>query len=542
MEDIVIKINKDPQNYDLNLELGFNFLKKNNLYESKKIFEKLILIDNKRHEGYLNLSVILNNLNESEKAEKILEKYLSNFGYNKHIVSSLASLYYNNNNFEKLNKLIKNYIDLESNYLLYFLQSVIFEKDNNFEKQKQNLKKTIKLNKKFWLAYENLFNLYEKTNKISKFFELVTSAKKIFINEPKLKYYTALCFYRKNNEELALKFITQEKIEQEFIKLNYISYLISLYDLLSKIYLQKNKYKFSLKYAIKRNSISIQSKKNKKYNKQIILDTINKYKNFYKSFKHPIKTYPNSYLFHKNLVFLIGFPRSGTTLLDSILRSHSKTNVLEEKPYLLNLRHEYFKNNSLENILNISKSEVIKFQNNYFNSFDYDESKITIDKFPLNIIELGFIKKIFPNSKIILALRHPLDTILSCVLTSFKINEAMANYENLETSAFFYNEVFDLFKTYKKQLNLRCHEVKYENVVSNFNEEIEKLLTFVGLKFENSVKKYHITAKNRDKINTPSYNQVVKPIYKKSLYRHKKYPETDIIKPLVNDWINYFGY
>ena len=165
-----------------------------------------------------------------------------------------------------------------------------------------------------------------------------------------------------------------------------------------------------------------------------------------------------------------------------------------------------------------------------------------IDKFPLNIIELGFIKKIFPDSKIILALRHPLDSILSCVLTSFKINEAMANYENLETAAYFYNEVFSLFKVYTNALQIDYHKIKYENVVNNFDAEIKQLLFFLNIKFEDNLNKFFITAQKRDKIKTPSYNQVTKPIYKNALNRYKNFNEINKITPLINNWIKEFGY
>ena len=164
------------------------------------------------------------------------------------------------------------------------------------------------------------------------------------------------------------------------------------------------------------------------------------------------------------------------------------------------------------------------------------------NKFPLNLIELGFIKKIFPDCKIILALRHPLDAILSCVLTSFKINEAMANYENLETSALFYDQVFSLFNIYKENMLLNYHSIKYENVVFNFDKEIKKLVSFLGIEYEDSLSEYYITAKNREKISTPSYHQVVQPIYTKSIERYKQFPEIEKIKPLVSKWINEFNY
>ena len=542
MKDVVIKLEKDPNNYNLNLDLGLWYLKEKNYEEAKKIFTKLVKIDDQRYEGFLNLSIILLQFGDSENSELILKKYLKKNNYNKEIISALCSIYYNNNDFIRLSTLVDKYINIETNYLLFYFKSIISEKENNIENQKEFLIKSINENKIFWLSYEKLLNLYERTNKIDDFSYLISVAKKIFKNNPKLDYYFALSLFRKNEIELALKEITLNQLEKKFFEKLNPSYLINLYDLLSKIYVKQNKYKLSLDYSIKRNSISIKSEDNKQFNKEKLLDTIKTYKVFYHSLKKTNDIDNNNTLFHENLVFLVGFPRSGTTLLDSILRSHSKTQVLEEKPYLIDIRHEYFKNNTLENFSNISKNDIISLQKKYFSSFNYFDKNITIDKFPLNLIELGFIKKVFPRSKIILVLRHPLDSILSCVLTSFKINEAMANYENLETAAYFYNEVFELFNIYKNSFNFSFYQIKYENIVENFYKEIKNLLYFLNLEYEDTVKNYHLTAKERDKINTPSYHQVIRPIYKSSINRYKNYSETKKIKGQINKWINEFGY
>ena len=355
-------------------------------------------------------------------------------------------------------------------------------------------------------------------------------------------YYKSLCLFRKGQNKKALKEILVNELETYFKKNTNLNYLMNLYDLFSKIYLKLNYYKKSISYAIKRNTTTLQLEQNKKFDKTILLDIMKKYKVFYQKNKLNHKSSNENYDNHDNLVFLVGFPRSGTTLLDSILRSHSQTLVLEEKPFLLNIRHKFFNKNSLDKILSIDAGTKLNLQKEYFDSFNYSKKKIIIDKFPLNIIELAFIKTIFPNSKLILALRHPLDCILSCVLTSFKINEAMANYENLETTTFFYNEVFSLFEIYKSSLNLNYYSIKYENVVKNFDYEIKNLLSYLGLKFEDSVRYYYHTAKKRNLIHTPSYHQVVNPIYTNSLNRYKKFEDIKNIEPMVKKWIKEFNY
>ncbi|MDC0343076.1 sulfotransferase [Alphaproteobacteria bacterium] len=530
------------EEYNLLLNSGLKYLYEKNYPKAKDVFFKLITLEESRYEGFLNLSNIMVLKKKNLDAEKILLNYINKNNYNIKIISALATLYYNIKDYEKLDILIEKYIKLEDNYLLDYLKSTIHEKNNNTEKQINYLKKTIKKNKDFWQAYEKLINLFEKLNKIDDLSKIITLAKNNFKNNKKINFYFALCLFRKNKAELALIKLNFEQTEKDFSSLHNKTYLINFYDLVSKIYLNLKKYELSLKYAVKRNSISINNKDNKKHNKKVVIDTIKKYQIYFKSNLINLDKKNNFGLSHENLVFLVGFPRSGTTLIDSILRSHSKTIVLEEKPYLINIRHKFFKKNNLESIGSITKNEIINLQNIYFNSFNYDHEKVIIDKFPLNLIELGFIKKIFPKSKVILALRHPLDTILSCVLTSFKMNDAMANFENLHTSAFFYNEVFSVFNIYKNFFKLNYHQIKYENIVTNFNNEISLLLKFLNLKNEEALKSYYITAKNRQKINTPSYHQVIKPIYNQSINRYKNFTDIESIRPLVKKWIQEFNY
>ena len=108
------------------------------------------------------------------------------------------------------------------------------------------------------------------------------------------------------------------------------------------------------------------------------------------------------------------------------MRTHSKITVLEEKPFLLNERHDFFlKNkNNLDALKNITTTQKFDIRRKYLNSINfYESNNLFIDKFPLSIIEIGFIKCIFPDAKIILSIRHPCDVVISCFFSLFKINK-----------------------------------------------------------------------------------------------------------------------
>ena len=153
------------------------------------------------------------------------------------------------------------------------------------------------------------------------------------------------------------------------------TFLLDCYHLFSRVYERLGFFNSSYNFAIKRNKIAQNLKENKKFNKKLIFDTIAVYKTFFEKKNKPKVLNLCNGIEHSNLVFLIGFPRSGTTLLDTILRANSKTLVLEEKPYLLDVRHEFYQHHKLNDILNIDENKKIRMQKQYFNSFDYKSDK-----------------------------------------------------------------------------------------------------------------------------------------------------------------------
>ena len=229
------------------------------------------------------------------------------------------------------------------------------------------------------------------------------------------------------------------------------------------------------------------------------------------------------------------------------MRTHSKIKVLEEKPYLIDLRHNFFnnKNNDLVELINITQKEKDNIRNDYFKKIiesEEDKKKIIIDKLPLSMIELGFIKCIFPKSKVILAMRHPCDVIISCFFSSFKINDAMVNFLKWKDTLTFYDKVLDLFEFYEGQLDLNYFIIKYENVVNDFSVQIKNLINFLGLEYEKKLEEFYITAKKRTKISTPSYRQVINPLYTSSIDRWKNYSNSKDSLKYLEKWIKKFNY
>ena len=140
------------------------------------------------------------------------------------------------------------------------------------------------------------------------------------------------------------------------------------------------------------------------------------------------------------------------------------------------------------------------------------ETKLIIDKLPLNTISIPLINLLFPNAKIIFTHRHPYDTVLSCFQQTFKPNESMANLRTLKSSAVIYDRVMDVWGIYTNKLNLNFITSKYENLIEDFDSHTSRILDFLEVGWDERVKDYRNTALDRGKINTPSYSQVVQPL------------------------------
>ncbi len=534
-------LQKNPNNYEALLKLGLIDIKENNYLHAKDKFNKLIQINEKKYEAHLNLSNLFFLEGDIVKANNILKNYINNIEENIEIINSLAINLLNSNDFKNLEALIEKHINTHQSHILYYLKGFVLLQYDKIYESENFFKKSMKINAGFWNNYDCLLKQYEKQSRIEDFINLIKTAKKFFKNNIMLSYYESLYLFRKKNYKDSLDILTNKENKKNFLSALSNPNLADYLHLLSRVYEKLGFYDESFKFALNRNKTILNFNENKRFKKETILGTITTYKNFFKKNK-PISQIIFDGIDHSNLTFIIGFPRSGTTLLDTILRSHSKTLVLEERPHLLDIRHNFYKNHQLDDILKISENEKIQMQKKYINSFDYRADKIIIDKYPLNLIELGFIKTIFPKSKIVLAIRHPLDCIISCVMTSFKMNEAMVNFEDEKTTVHFYNECFDLLFKYLKFYKIDYLEIKYENVISNFKNEITNLLKYLSLDFEESINNFHKTALLREKINTPSYDQVTQPIYSSSINRYKNFNEIKKIKDEVNYWIEKFSY
>ena len=248
-------------------------------------------------------------------------------------------------------------------------------------------------------------------------------------------------------------------------------------------------------------------------------------------------------------VFLIGFPRSGTTLLDQILDSHPGLATVEERPALDGLIDglEARPGGFPASLATLSPEDLDGLRRTYYDDMElkgvHRPGQLLVDKFPLHTVYLGLIERLFPGAKIILALRHPCDVCLSCFMQNFEINDAMANFHSIETTAGLYAKVMGLWRQYERILEPDFHAVRYEDLIGDFEGQVRGVLGFLGLAWDDSVLAYAEHARDRGHINTPSYAQVTQPIYHRARFRWLRY--ADHLAPVMDTlapFIEHFGY
>ena len=246
-------------------------------------------------------------------------------------------------------------------------------------------------------------------------------------------------------------------------------------------------------------------------------------------------------------IFLLGFHRSGTTLLEQVLATHPDISALEERPTLDPILHHYFADEAaLDRLANLDGDDLKRERENYWKRvdlFDVDTTKrVFIDKMPLSTIYLPLIAKLFPSSKIILALRDPRDVVVSCFRHNFRASTLVVEYTDLMRTARLYDGVMKLADLYRGALPLPFYVHRHESLVEDFDTEARALCDFLNVTWRDDLRDFVATAQRRN-IHTPSVNQVRRGLYREGMGQWRRYRShlKDVL-PVLEPWVERFGY
>ena len=227
-------------------------------------------------------------------------------------------------------------------------------------------------------------------------------------------------------------------------------------------------------------------------------------------------------------VFLTGFPRSGTTLLDTMLGAHAGLTVMEEQPAIQALLDEYHAagHDYLGAVPRLTPELRACLRQAYFHAaVPVRRGTRLVDKSPFATAHLGLLQQVFPGAPMLLVVRHPCDVVLSCFMNNFQFNSGTVHFTSLAGAVRLYAGVMRVWRTYQQHLPLNYRIVRYEDLVTEPRAELQKLLEFLGVPWSEEVLAHEAAALKRGRIPTPSYQQVSRPLYKDASGRWKRYRE-----------------
>ena len=245
-------------------------------------------------------------------------------------------------------------------------------------------------------------------------------------------------------------------------------------------------------------------------------------------------------------VLLMGFPRSGTTLLEVILDGHPQVASLEEHDLFTEGVLRYLNDpRTLEPLLGASEAELESLRAAYWRRVRAGGAevagKLFLDKHPLNTLKLPLIARLFPQAKILFARRDPRDVVLSCFRRRFRMNPAMYQMLTLESAAQFYDAAMDLAARAQPVLGLAWYDVRYEGLVADFAGETRRICEFLGIEWTGGMSEFASRVQSRAAA-TPSTAQLARGLDQSAVGHWRNYREHIApLEALLSRWTALYG-
>ena len=495
------------------------------LKKAENLSKKLIEANPKVVFLYNLLGLVLTGLNKIDEAIECYEKGLKidpNFAM---IYNNLGQIFYNRKSADKDRKahikkaesLFKKSITLDKkipNPLTNL--GNLYNLLNENEKAIKYHKMAIEVEPKFFYSYLNLANVYVGIGSFNEAKKHLKEAIKINNNFSQAhRLLSRITKYSENEEHLFELIKLYENTDDKNIESK-----IDLAFALGKAYEDLKNYHKSFLYYQDANSLF---RKKIDYSPKKENDKFNAIKKTYN--KRLFNRFKDSGSLNSGQIFIVGMPRSGTTLIEQILSSHSKVFGADEVDFIPDLTKKYLGNDNINSsLLNIFNLDKEKFKTmgkeyvTYMNDIS-QTSERTTDKLPTNFLSLGLIKLILPKSKIIHCYRNSKDNIFSIFKNHFPGGKIKYAY-NLREIVEYYKLYYDMMKYWNNILPNFILNIRYEDLILNTKDEIKKLLNFCDLEWQNDCLEFY---NNKRKIKTASDTQVRNKIYKSSIDSWKNY-------------------
>lgn len=250
--------------------------------------------------------------------------------------------------------------------------------------------------------------------------------------------------------------------------------------------------------------------------------------------------------------FLVGFPRSGTTMTEQILAAHPRISTSDEEPLLDPVGRKLVEGAAdrldiPSRLERLDADTVADLRRAYWDNakslFDIEsDDRLFVDKLPLNIVDLAMINAVFPDARVLIALRDPRDVCLSCFMQWFVPNPAMVQLLTLPSAAAFYEAVMSLYLEIRGELTLSWLQVRYEDTVTDLEAQGRRIIDLLGLDWHEDLLRFQDKAKARA-IRTPSYAAVTEKVHTRAIGRWRNYEQQfERLQAGLAPFVSEFGY
>ena len=511
-DDVVKKFFENNEDYGL-LYKGVRHLHASRYRKAEDAFKKVLIEDENNIDALRFMGILAFKSGNHDIAEAMLTKALKLDPTYSLVWANLAQVFSVTGQLDKAKKSFKNILNMEpKNGLIWAEYGTVLTKLANYQEGKDAYLKALEFKPNSPRVHLSLGHVYKTMGEID---NSISSYKNtIFQNNLSGEAYWSLANLKtysfsdneiRDMEETLNGDMTDIERSQMHFALGKAYEVMKDYDKSFKNYFKGNKVKKGLiKY----------SSDDTTQNTKKILEFFN---------QENIKNLSKSSTNDQDPIFVLGMPRSGSTLVDQIISSHSKVDGTQELPNIIKIAAELNadeQSNYPEVLKELDDMQLSDLGKNYIleTAWARDRAPFFIDKMPNNFIHIGLIKTILPNAKIIDTRRDPMDTCFSCFKQFFARGQLFTY--SLEDLGNYYSDYIRAMNHWHNIYGKDILTVHYDNVINKTEETIRELIDYCNLPFEQECLEFY---KSSRPVKTPSAEQVRQPIYKSGLNYWKNY-------------------
>jgi tetratricopeptide (TPR) repeat protein len=245
-------------------------------------------------------------------------------------------------------------------------------------------------------------------------------------------------------------------------------------------------------------------------------------------------------------IFLLGYPRSGTTLVENILASADDVDAIEEQPTLNEAAEAFLlDDNGLSRLASLDAASIETFRQSYWARVEQagvvPDGRVLVDMDPLKSVQLPLIARLFPDARIVIMRRDPRDVVWSCFRRSFAPSTATIEFTDIERIARHYAAVMELIEACQETMPINVHIVSHDRLVADFDTETAVLCEFVGIEWSERLREFSRTAQRRG-VATASAPQVRRGLFNANGDWRRYARHLEAAMPILQPWIERFGY